>query len=206
MNMHTATKAQSELARSTFPHGDDCRVTFEKQCGNDGAHVDLWRVMTGSGHLFFISLMKRVKRDGDILWVFSSVYLDVRMKREIWSFKRNAEKLVPNFYGDMVVADNTTGLTEVVFKSFLGTERRFLLSKVLRVPQIMHVLPPVSVAATTEEVLKKIADVIPSAVEESPPPPVPAIREPRPVPKNLTDPMDWFVENVLKQMCGGVGA
>lgn len=213
MNMHTATKAKSELARSTFPHGDDCRVTFKKQCDNHGAQIDLWEVMTGSGHLFFISLMKRVKRDGDAPWVFSSVYLDARMKREVWSFKRDADRLVPNFFGDMYIAVSDSGVTEVVFKSFLSAERRFLLSKVLRVPQIALVLsaspdvPVLSEIAAREKVPVEVPLVVPAAVaevlQEALPP---IVQKSLPLPVDPSYQMRWFVDNVLSNMCGGVTA
>lgn len=211
MNMHNANKL--ETPRSVFPHGDDCRVTFEKQCASTGAQVDLWRVVTGSGHLFFISLMRRVQKSDDAPWVFSSVYLDARMKREVWSFKRDADRLVPNFFGEMFVAVNDSGATEVVLKSFLGAERRFLLSKVLRIPQIAFVLPvrsdvpELSEIAAREKVPVEAPPVVPVAVaevlQEALPP---IVLKSLPLPVDPSYQMRWFVDNVLSNMCGGVNS
>lgn len=211
MNMYNA--ANIDTPRSTFPHGNDCQVTFRRRCDNLGALIDLWRVLTGSRHQFFISMIKRVQKSNDAPWVFGSIYTDERMRREVWSFKRDAERLIPNFYGEMYTAASDNGVTETVFKSFLGAERRFLLSKVLRVPQMALALPSspdvpeLSEIAAKEkvpvEIPRMVTVPVAEVLQEALPP---IVLKSLPLAGDSSYQMRWFVDNVLSNMCGGPNA
>ena len=55
--------------RSSFPHGNDCQVTFLRRADNKKAFVDVWHI-NAKGHKFVFHLMRMRASAGP--WVFGS--------------------------------------------------------------------------------------------------------------------------------------
>ncbi len=159
------------MARSTFPHGEDCRANFLNPKDNSRAYADVWCIEMG-GKKFSIDIMK-MKGSGT-RWVFGSIRHDSSL---IWTFR--ADPRVQNGFRGDVYTEIIGGVTCAQFAKKVSGQvvHTVPLYEILNVPapvQFVQIGPekmpigaPVSVGS-----LSSTGDVH----------------------------MNWFLENVLEKM------
>ena len=105
-------------ARSSFPHGNDCRVTFLRRADNKKALVDVWQIEVGDQSYIF-RMMRMITSSGP--WVFASFS---SRQEQLWQF-RDDKRVVEGFKGaSFTVVDS--GSTYVLFVA--GGEIKHLVS------------------------------------------------------------------------------
>lgn len=117
---------QSQIPRSTFPHGDDCAVVFVGRADNNKAYIDEWQITVDTDTYYF--RMMRMKTSAGP-WVFGS-FDDTH--KQVWQFRSDARKQAGFRGGSFTFVHE--GVTYAMFANAAGIQHVLPFVEFLRQP------------------------------------------------------------------------